>query len=229
MPRTASPIINFPAILASSIHDIKNSLTHIRELIKQLAKLHSNAENSEFQLLEIEADRMNSSLMQLLILYKIDSSLFKPVIDEYSALEILADVADQQESLLAMNNIELALDCPEDLFCYCDNALINTALVSIVNNAQRYCQRKIMLSAHRIANNAVCFCVEDDGAGYPEKLKYGQDTHSLESNFSSGNTGLGLFFASTIAQLHTQGPEKGYITTDNNSRLGGARFSLFLP
>ena len=74
MPRTASPIINFPAILASSIHDIKNSLTHIRELIKQLAKLHSNAENSEFQLLEIEADRMNRSSIKLILRYSSRSS-----------------------------------------------------------------------------------------------------------------------------------------------------------
>ena len=229
MPPHSSPIINFPTILASSIHDIKNSLSHVRELIKQLAKLHNNAENSEFQLLEIEANRMNSSLMQLLLLYKIDSSLFKPVIDEYPVSDILADVAAQQESLLALNNIELMLDYPEDLLCYCDNALINTALISIVNNAQRYCSKRILLSAHQDGRDGVCFCVEDDGKGYPENFKYDPETHSFETDFSAGNTGLGLFFAATIAQLHTQGSQKGYIVTDNDSRLGGARFSLFLP
>lgn len=229
MSPSSSPLINFPAILASSIHDIKNSLSHIRELIKQLARLNNNAENSEFQLLETEANRMNSSLMQLLILYKIDSSLFKPVIDEYPAGEIIADVAAQQGSLLALNNIELMLECPEDLMCYCDNALINTALISIVNNAQRYCRKKILLSAHQVEHDAVCFCVEDDGQGYSDNFKCSRQAQSFESDFSTGNTGLGLFFASTIAQLHTQGTQKGYITTDNDSRLGGARFSLFLP
>ncbi|MGR9115486.1 MAG: sensor histidine kinase [Gammaproteobacteria bacterium] len=229
MPSHSSTIINFPAILASSIHDIKNSLSHIRGLIKHLAKRNNNAEDSEFQQLEIEANRMNSSLMQLLILYKIDSSLFKPVIDEFPVIDILADVAAQQESLLALNNIELMLECPEDLMCYCDNALINTALISIINNAQRYCRKKILLSAHQTAQGGVCFCVEDDGKGYPENLKYSQQAQSIESDFSTGNTGLGLFFAVTIAQLHTQGSQKGYITTDNDSRLGGARFNLLLP
>lgn len=224
---TSPSRINFPTILASSIHDIKNSLSHIRELVRELAKQHDMAESSEFHLLEHEANRMNNSLMQLLILYKVDSSLFKPAIDEYPAGEVIADVAAQQESLLALNHIELAQDYPEDLLCYCDNALINTALISIINNAQRYCRKTILLSAHQAGRCGVCFCVEDDGEGYSEKMISGLVTH--EPDFSSGNTGLGLFFASAIVQLHTRGAEKGHITIDNESRLGGARFSLFLP
>lgn len=224
-----SPIVNFPAILASSIHDIKNSLSHVRELIKQLAKRPGNAESSEFQLLEIEANRMNSSLMQLLILYKIDSSLFKPVIDEYSVYEIIADVAAQQESLLTLDHKELLLECPEDLFCYCDQALIITTLNSIINNAQRYCRQKILLSAQHTPDDGVCFRIEDDGKGYPANLSYSREAQSQEADLSTENTGLGLFFAVTIAQLHSHGEQKGYITTDNNSRLGGARFSLWLP
>lgn len=226
---TSSSVNNFPAILASSVHDIKNSLTHIRELAKDLAKRHDLAETSEFKLLENEADRMNNSLMQLLILYKIDSSLFKPVIEEYPACDILSDVAAQQESMLALNHVTLTLDCPADLLCYCDNALLNTVLTSIVNNAKRYCRSKILLSAHQAADDAVCFSVEDDGDGYPEPLIAGLNAQPFDSDIRVGNTGLGIYFAAVIAQLHRRGTVKGHITLDNESRLGGARFSLFLP
>ena len=41
--------------------------------------------------------------------------------------------------------------------------------------------------------------------------------------------GLGLFFAATLAQMHINGEQRGYIEIDNNSHLGGARFSLYLP
>ena len=45
----------------------------------------------------------------------------------------------------------------------------------------------------------------------------------------SGSTGLGLYFAEQIANIHHSGDKKGYITIDNNSKLGGGRFTLFLP
>jgi hypothetical protein len=48
-------------------------------------------------------------------------------------------------------------------------------------------------------------------------------------DLASGNTGLGLFFTDTIAKLHVQGGKHGFITTDNDSQLGGARFKLYLP
>ncbi|MGR9053124.1 MAG: sensor histidine kinase [Gammaproteobacteria bacterium] len=220
---------DFSAVLASSIHDIKNSMSHVRELLAGLAKHKNFAENPQFRQLEIEANRMNASLMQLLILYKIDSSLFKPMIDEYPAHDLLADVAAQQQNLLAMSRIDLSIECPEDLFCYCDSALIDTALNSIVNNAQRFCRKHIILSAEAAAGDGIRFSVEDDGEGYPEALAGNADPHIGAGELHTGNTGLGLIFAATIAQLHSKGEQRGYITTDNQSRLGGARFSLFLP
>jgi hypothetical protein len=44
-----------------------------------------------------------------------------------------------------------------------------------------------------------------------------------------GNTGLGLFFTKTIAELNVKAGKRGFIDTDNNSQFGGARFRLYLP
>lgn len=225
MSPITSQINNFPTILASSIHDIKNSLSTVRELIDQLAKREGVAETPEFRQLEFEASRMNSSLMQLLILYKIDSALFSPVIDEYQVKDILDDVAAQQRGLLALSGIVLTAECPDDLYCYCDNGLINTVLISMVNNAQRYCRKMIFLSAYQ-SGDGVCFQVEDDGEGYPEEFVVNPAHPTAQG---PGNTGLGLFFAATIAQLHNNGGQKGFVRIDNDSRFQGARFRLFLP
>lgn len=222
---STSPINNFPTILAASIHDIKNSLSIARELIAQLARLDGVAETPEFRQLEFEASRMNSSLMQLLILYKIDSSLFCPVIDEYQVKDILDDVVAQQRGVLALGGIGLIVECADDLYCYCDSGLINTVLISIINNAQRYCRKTIVLSAYQ-SGDSVCFQVEDDGEGYPAEL-IADLSHPVANG--PGNTGLGLFFAVTIAGLHDNGTKSGIVRIDNNSRFEGARFRLFLP
>ncbi len=71
MSYTIDKTIDFPAILASSVHDIKNSLTTVRELIEHIAN-QQESKNQDLIQLEFEANRMNNSLVQLLELYKID-------------------------------------------------------------------------------------------------------------------------------------------------------------
>lgn len=220
--------IGFPAILASSVHDIKNSLTALRALLSQLETVYQNPKPTEFRQLEFETNRMNNCLMQLLTLYKIDLSQFSLSIDEHSAADILEDVVAQQSTLLSLSNIQLITECHDELFCYCDNALISNALCTLVNNAQRYCQSKVLLSVVQ-KDDYIVFCIEDDGKGYPENLISSDYKQLPQIDLANGNTGLGLFFTETIAQLHIKGDKRGFIMTDNNSQLGGARFKLYLP
>jgi K+-sensing histidine kinase KdpD len=203
-------------------------LTSLRALLSQLENTHKGIKHKEFRQLEFETNRMNNSLMQLLTLYKIDLSQFNLAIDEYSAADILEDVVAQQSTLLSLGNTQLITECQGDLFCYCDNTLISNALCTLVNNAQRYCSSKVLLSAAR-EDDYIVFCIEDDGKGYPENLITSDDKQLPQIDPANGNTGLGLFFTDTIAQLHIQGENRGFITTDNNSQFGGARFKLYLP
>ncbi|MFU8788715.1 MAG: sensor histidine kinase [Methylobacter sp.] len=229
MSNAPIPSIDFPAILASSVHDIKNSLTTLRALLSQLENsYHEGTKPNEFRQLEFETNRMNNCLMHLLTLYKIDLSRFSPAIDEHSVSDIIEDVVAQQSTLLALGNVELLTECDDDLFCYCDSTLIGHALCTLVNNAQRYCRHKVLLSATE-EDGYIVFSIEDDGEGYPANFISSDGKTSQQLDLAKGNTGLGLFFTKTIAQLHTQGDKQGFITTDNNSQLGGARFKLHLP
>lgn len=220
--------ICFPTILASSVHDIKNSLATMRELIMQVSTKQQCSENKDFIQLEFEVNRMNNSLIQLLELYKIDSAKFNLTIDEYSVADILHEIKAQQNPLLKLNQLQLELNCSEDLFCYCDYTHICNSLLSILNNSQRYTKTQIKLSAYQ-QDEFIVFSLEDDGEGYPERLLSINSIDYMGSDWISGSTGLGLHFIATIAALHTTRKAKGYIKIDNNSCLGGARFRLFLP
>lgn len=220
--------IGFPAILASSVHDIKNSLTALRALLGQLEHIYQDPKPTEFRQLEFETNRMNNCLMQLLTLYKIDLSQFSLTIDEHSAADILEDIVAQQSTLLSLGTIQLITECHEDLYCYCDNALISNALCTLVNNAQRYCRSRVLLSVSQ-EDDYIVFSIEDDGKGYPENLISSDYKQLPQIDLANGNTGLGLFFTETIAQLHVKGDKRGFIITDNNSQFGGARFKLYLP
>ncbi|MCF7965661.1 HAMP domain-containing sensor histidine kinase [Methylobacter sp. Wu8] len=228
MSNTHMLSIGFPAILASSVHDIKNSLTALRALVGQLENIYQDPKPTEFRQLEFETNRMNNSLMQLLTLYKIDLSQFSLSVDEHSAADILEDIVAQQSTLLSLGNVQLITECHGDLFCYCDSAMISNALCTLVNNAQRYCKSKVLISASE-EDDYIVFCIEDDGKGYPENLMSPDYKQLHQVDLATGNTGLGLFFTETIAQLHVKDDKHGFIVTDNNSQFGGARFKLYLP
>ncbi len=228
MPNNPLSAIDFPTILAASVHDIKNSLTTVRGLIGEIASKQKDSENKDFIQLEFESNRINNSLIQLLELYKIDAAQFNLDIDEHSALDILQEIQAQQATLLQLNNLQLIIDCSEALYCYCDYHHICNALGSVLNNAQRYTNTKIKLSAYQ-EKDYIVFCIEDDGKGYPEPLLSIDSLNNTRSDWVSSSTGLGIHFASKIAELHTAQKSKGFIKIDNESNLGGARFRLFLP
>ncbi|WP_305906615.1 HAMP domain-containing sensor histidine kinase [Methylomarinum sp. Ch1-1] len=225
MPRNTKQ--HFSTILASTVHDIKNSLGILQDRIHHIAASRQH-NDPDFMQLEFEANRMNHSMMQLLALYKIDNDKFNLDIDEYPLQDILDEVQAQQAPLLKMNDIKLTVQCPDELMSFCDYTHISNALGTIFNNSQRYSLSQVALSADQ-HGDYVCLTIEDDGAGYPDELLSIDPTDHEQMDWVSGSTGLGLYFVATIASLHQNGDKQGYIRIDNQSRLGGARFRLFLP
>jgi signal transduction histidine kinase len=218
----------FPVILGSTVHDIKNSLGTLLGLIQQLSGKQSPEQVDDFRQLEFEANRINHSLMQLLVMYKIDSNTFGLMEDEYAALDLLNEAKAQQDRLSQLQNIQVSIDCSDDLLCYCDFQHVSNALGTILNNAQRYSQKKVVISASEV-DGYLLFCIEDDGAGYPQHLLNADLSNQADLNWVSGNTGLGLYFVAAIAGFHKNRDKSGFVKIDNHSRLGGARFSLYLP
>ncbi len=218
----------FPMILASTVHDIKNSLGSLRGLIHQLSLKQPANQPDDLLQLEFEANRINHSLMQLLAMYKIDSHKFSLNIDAYPAMDLILEAKAQQATVLQVNAIQVIVECSEDLLCYCDGQYVSNALGTILNNAQRYTHETVLISATGQAGY-VCFCIEDDGQGYPGHLLNADLSDPAAFDWVKGNTGLGLYFVAAIAGLHKNRNKSGYVTIDNQSRIGGARFSLYLP
>lgn len=218
----------FSTILASTVHDIKTSLGTLQGLIQHLMRNQAAEQTDDIRQLEFEANRINHSLMQLLVMYKIDSRKFCLNIDEYPAIDIINEAKDQQDGLLQLNGVDVRVECNEDLLCYCDYQQVSNALGNILNNAYRYRRNAILISAGE-ADGYLRFCIEDDGAGYPKHLLNADLSDSTDLDWVNGNTGLGLYFVAAIAGFHKNRDKVGFVKIDNQSRLGGARFCLFLP
>ena len=56
-----------------------------------------------------------------------------------------------------------------------------------------------------------------------------QSNYVLGLNQCSGSTGLGLYFAARIAELHQRQARSGRIELRNGGLLGGGEFRIYLP
>jgi len=223
--------LDFATIIASSVHDMKNSLTLVLDSLDEAVQepvIEASAVQSKLLQAQHEGKRLNRNLIQLLALYRLERAQLFVNVDENSVVELLEDVALENEPLLAARQIQLQIDCPDELIGFFDRELVSGVLNTVINNSYRYARANIRLLGEDCAGY-LCIRVEDDGPGYPQKMLHTDGQSPAAIDFNTGSTGLGLYFAAQVAQLHCNGERCGYTETDNQGLHGGGRFSLCLP
>lgn len=219
------------SVLMSFIHDIKNSLlmslSGLETLYNNIDACQSDQKES-ISLIQYELHRINNSLVQLLSLYKMETHLFSVQADQYNIFDFLDELIINNRLLSTMQDFSIDMECDENMEWFFDKDLIATIVNSTINNSIRYAHKQIKLSA-LIKNDYLQITIEDDGDGFPEKMFIHPDTLETAINMQSGSTGLGLYFAEKIANIHTNKERSGATLIDNKSQLGGGRFTLLLP
>lgn len=224
--------INFSDFIASSIHDMKNSLNiQIGFLDELMAACQGKLDPGLLGQLGhtiYEANRMNVNLIQVLSLYKLGKSIYPIDISEHSVHEVLQEVVLQNQSILGYKGIAVDMDCAGDCYWYFDRDLIGGVLINALNNAYHYTTDKIRIAA--AAHDGVLeIRVEDNGKGYPEHLLRDSIDSNRGVSFTSGSTGLGLYFSSHVAGMHRNNDKRGTITIENGGAYGGGCFVVTLP
>ncbi|MCH8550901.1 MAG: HAMP domain-containing histidine kinase [Natronospirillum sp.] len=231
-PQKPADPLDMTAVLASTVHDVKNSLGLISAQIEEVtATLRDTDPGSADKLNRIllESNRINSGLSHMLGVYRIDNQLLHPSLEETLVMDVLEEAATRYAGNLEQQKITLDIDCEdEELTWVMDASLADHVLTNILTNAIRYTKDWIGLSA-RVENDQLCIAIDDNGSGYPDAL-----LNCLEPDASlrvrTSSTGLGIYFADGIARLHHNSDtgETGRIELVNKEG-GGARFALWLP
>jgi len=224
---TQARSIDFSTIIANSIHDMKNSLALLLTKIDQLDD--KNIDHSKtIAALKYEGGRVKSNLIHLLSIYRIDKKQYFVNVDEHNVYELFSEQLAGYEALLSERDINCDIDCDDQLNWFFDRELIEGVIANLINNAYRYANKKIRLSAN-VENKQLKICVKDDGPGYPEKMISQFSPANSRINYSTGSTGLGLYFAALIAELHTNKAQVGTIVLSNDGINAGGCFTLYLP
>ncbi|WP_166252435.1 sensor histidine kinase [Marinobacter salicampi] len=221
--------INFSMVLASAVHDMKNSLGMLLHSLDGLRDEHQDtlSGSARFNTLQYEAERLHSDLVQLLGIYRLDEKTLSAHSEEHFVPDFLSQHLSRYRPLLEGHEVNYRIEA-DDIQGFFDEDLLTGVLNNTINNAIRYTKSQILITASQREQYLV-IGVEDDGDGYPEQMRRA-DTLSFKSlNFDTGSTSLGLFFASSVAHLHQDGSRRGFIKLHNEGKLGGGVFEIWLP
>jgi signal transduction histidine kinase len=224
----------FSLLVASSVHDIKNSLSMLLQTLEDVVRgtpNQSEAQRRQFATLQGEAVRINNDLMYFLGLYRLGNDQLPIHIESVYVADLLQEQALNNALLFEIRNLTLTLDCDDALTGYLDKMLIGGILNNVLVNAARYARAAVTVRALK-EDGQLVIEVRDDGDGYPDKM-LAQGNASVDGglrgiDFSTGSTNLGLHFAAQVAALHRRGDQAGRIRLSNLPEGGGC-FRLALP
>jgi len=222
---------DFSLIIASAVHDMKNSLSMLLHSVDSMCDELPEEwrKKPNVATVQYEAERVNSYLVQLLGLYRLQNKLLTLHVDEYYLDDLLDEQAAHYTQMLNGKSVSLNISVEQNLAWYFDREIILGVLNNALNNASRYTKNAIEITA-KIDNNFLVIEIHDDGQGYPKDLLAAPPGEILNDiNFNTGSTSLGIYFAAMVTKLHTQGEHHGYIKLSNGGRLGGGVFSIYLP
>jgi K+-sensing histidine kinase KdpD len=222
---------SFAVLLASSVHDIKNSLSMLLDTLDTVVQetpITSDLQRNQFATLRGEAARINNSLMYLLGLYRMQKNQLPLQIQEVYVADFLEEQIAANELLFSIRELHVDVACDEQLTGYFDPTLVGGVINNVLVNAARYAKKNIQLSASCSAQNELVIEVRDDGPGFPDKMLESAENQHRGIDFISGSTNLGLYFAGEVAFMHRRGDRHGNIGL-SNSAGGGGCFRLLLP
>lgn len=223
--------VDFSLILASSVHDMKNSIGMLIASLETFIDEHppeNDNQRKHFNTLHYESSRINAELVQLLTIYRMQNDHLPLRVDQCYVIDVLEDQVARNHALIESRGIHLKLNCSDNLEWVFDADLIGSVVQNVLVNCARYTRSEIELSAV-VKDDLLEICIADDGQGYPPSMLETPSSLVDEASISSGNTHLGLYFAEQIAALHKQKNRVGYINLENGAPLGGGCFKMVLP
>jgi signal transduction histidine kinase len=227
--------------LASTAHDMKNSISVLSGTLERLLVAHSSQpsaqtdpEYTQMAHMLYQTKRLNDNLMQLLALYKqVGTPAYPFDVQPLELGQLVDQVVALERVLLTSRGIKLELDYDPELVWHFDEDLIVGVLSHAINNAIHYTCDTVRLAIRATDEGWLELRVEDNGPGYPPALLKAGAIATRDTaggmNFLTNSAGLGLYFSSEVAKMHRHRERRGLLRLENGGRYGGGCFILNLP
>lgn len=217
----------FTDLLASAVHDIKNSIGLVLNSAETIADtvVVAREDHEALITLQHEARRVNADLMNLLGLFKLERGSPLVLPDVVDCADMMAELVAYNMPLLAARGIMLDVEECTAEEGYFDRNLVLGVMNSVLNNSFRHAATTVTIGC-AVHEGYTVFSVVDDGPGFPPGVLAADLATPSIGGTHGGSTGLGLYFARRVAALHCHRDRCGRVVLSNRP---GSCFQLYLP
>ncbi len=186
-------------------HDLRTPLARMRTRIESALTAPENEQVSREALHELFGDTNSvlETFNALLRIAQIESGAIREQMEDVDLAAIVEDAVDLYQPLAEEAGIALEGDCAAGLRLRADRHQLAQALLNLIDNAIKYGEGQVHVSAARSADG-VTLCVADDGPGIPaaDRERALQRFVRLDASRHQSGTGLGLSFVAAVVELH---------------------------
>lgn len=221
--------------VANVSHELRTPLTSIKGFIETLlaGTIEDKEEAQRFlTIIARQVERLSTLVEDLLILSKIEQEdqATGPDLQEVRIIDLLQSVNETCSIKAKEKNMKVELSCEKDLKAMMDPALMEEALINLLDNAINYSPtgEKIVMGAKiDEEKKEIVFFVSDNGPGiapeHHERIFERFYRVDKARSRKLGGTGLGLSIVKHVALVH-----KGRVSL--KSALGeGSTFYIHIP
>ena len=198
--------------MANVSHELKTPITSIKGFVETLldGAMNNPEETKRFLgIIAKHSERLNGIIEDLLSLSRIeqDTESRELRLEPARIKDVLKAAAMACEAKASTKQISIQIRCPDELMATVSAALLEQAVVNLVDNAVKYSDGSKSVSVEAKASGSeLVIAVQDAGCGIPpehlprlfERFYRADKARSRQL----GGTGLGLSIVKHIAQAH---------------------------
>lgn len=217
-------------LIADVSHELRSPITRLRLAVGLLRRNLDTASRQSLTRMELEIERLDALIAQLLTLSRMESLDQLPPTESFDLRVLVREIAcDADFEAGGLDRSVSVLECE---YCSIRGArdLIRSAVENVVRNALKYTEPKTEVLIRLLNTNdrgTAAIIVEDQGPGVPTEAL----GHMFEPFYRvdeardrrSGGAGLGLAIAKQIVTVH------GGTIRAANREAGGLEVSILLP
>jgi signal transduction histidine kinase len=186
-------------------HDLRAPLGELRCRLEDLSVTRPPADETfaEIDAAIADVDRVIGIFNALLRLAEIDTGARRSGFARVDIAKVAADAAEFYQPMAEEDGVTLSFESSGELVSAGDATLLAQAIGNLVENALKYTNGAVAVSATR-RDGAIEVAVSDDGPGIPdeEKPRVTERFYRCEASGGKPGVGLGLSLVAAIARLH---------------------------
>lgn len=215
-------------LLRDISHELRSPLARLGVAL-ELARQEGNPEvrQKALQRIELEAERMNEMIGQLLSLTRLESGANELPRQEFDLAELLIHLVADANYEAKNRDCQVALVGNGPLLMTGSEELLARALENVIRNAVKYTDDNSSVAVELTAEQGIDIRILDQGPGVPEEAldKLFEPFYRVADarDRQSGGTGIGLAIAERAVKLH------GGTIKAKNRDAGGLAVEIHLP